>query len=63
MGCNWSMCQNLNTLDGFWINQVHMRQVVLGPWLMLGSLQLDCARVLHEKLFVPVLMYGSETML
>ena len=27
------------------------------------DLQLECARVLHETLFVPVLMYGSETML
>ena len=25
--------------------------------------QLDCARVLHEKLLVPVLIYGTETML
>ena len=28
-----------------------------------GDLQLECARVLHETLLVPVLMYGSETML
>ena len=27
------------------------------------DLQLEYARVLHETLFVPVLMYGSETML
>ena len=27
------------------------------------DLQLECARGLHETLFVPVLMYGSETML
>ena len=27
------------------------------------DLQLECARVLHEKLLVHVLMYGSETML
>ena len=26
-------------------------------------LHLDCARFLHETLLVPVLMYGSETML
>ena len=25
------------------------------------DLQLECARVFHETLFVPVLMYGSET--
>ena len=27
------------------------------------DLQSECARVLHETLLVPVLMYGSETML
>ena len=27
------------------------------------DLQLECARVLHETLLVPVLIYGSETML
>ena len=27
------------------------------------DLQLECARVLHETVFMPVLMYGSETML
>ena len=27
------------------------------------GLYLDCARVLHERLFVPVLLYGSETMI
>ena len=26
-------------------------------------MQLECARVLHKALLVPVLMYGSETML
>ena len=27
------------------------------------DLQIKCARVLHETLLLPVLMYGSETML
>ena len=27
------------------------------------DLQLECARVLHETLLVPVLMYGSKTVL
>ena len=27
------------------------------------DLQIECARVLHETLLAPVLMYGSETML
>ena len=28
-----------------------------------GDLQLECDRVLHETLLLPVLMYGNETML
>ena len=28
-----------------------------------GDLQLECARVLHETLLVPALMYSSETLL
>ena len=27
------------------------------------DLQLECARVLHETLIIPVLVYGSDTML
>ena len=27
------------------------------------DLQLECVRALHEKLLVPVLMYGSETVM
>ena len=27
------------------------------------DLQLECARIFHETLLVPVLMYGSDTML
>ena len=27
------------------------------------SLQLECAKVLHESLMMPVLMYGNETMI
>ena len=27
------------------------------------GLQLECSRVFHETLLVPILMYGSETML
>ena len=41
MGCDWRMCQNLilglyldelefNTLALFWMNQVQMRQIVIG---------------------------------
>ena len=39
-------------------------QVLLGLWLINGrSLQLECVRVLHESLLVPVLTYGSEAMI
>ena len=46
----------------FLTNQVQMRQrvVVVNN---ARSLQLVCARVLHEPLLVPVLIYGSETMI
>ena len=37
--------------------------MLLGPWLMLGVCNFECARVWHEILLVPVLMYGSETMI
>ena len=32
-------------------------------WENVRSLQLECARVLHEALFMPVLIYGSEIMI
>ena len=33
------------------------------PLVTAMSLQLECARVLHDSLLVPVLTYGSETMI
>ena len=27
------------------------------------GLQLECARIMHETLLMPVIMYGSETMI
>ena len=36
---------------------------VIRPLANARDLQLQCAIVLHETLLVPVLMYGSETML
>ena len=33
------------------------------PLVNVRDLQLQCARVLNETLLVPVLIYGSETML
>ena len=35
--------------------------MLLGLWLMLGGLQLESVRILHERLVLPVLMYYSET--
>ena len=68
------MCQNLNITDVCWTNQVNMRQRQrsVGRWqvevtdairsLVNGSsLQPECARVLHESLFVSTFMYSSET--
>ena len=41
------------------------RRVAGAIWSLVnaGSLQLECARVLHESLMVYVLTYGSETMI
>ena len=49
MGCDWSMYQDLNTLVVFWMNRVQM--------------VLQYAMALHEALLVPVLLYGSATMI
>ena len=48
------------------IRKVSSGKTVAGAISSLANardLQLECARVLHEALLVPVLMYGSETML
>ena len=37
--------------------------MLLGLGVNARSLQLECARVLHESLLVPVLTYGSETVI
>ena len=55
------------------MNQVQINQNVVGRWgvgggfqmvfvlwLIAGSLQLFCIRILHESLLVPFLMYGTE---
>ena len=70
MGCDCSMCQNLNTWDVFWMNLCHRKVAsgkrvagVIRSLVNARYLQLDCARVLHETLLVPLLIYGSETML
>ena len=75
MGCEWNMFQNLNNLAvleelGTDDADCHKKVVV---WRRVATstrslvnargLQLECARVLHEALFVPVLMYGSETII
>ena len=65
------MSQNLNIWDVFWLNQVHRKQKVVSGRRVAGAirclanprdLQLSVL-VLHEILLLPVLMYGSETML
>ena len=54
------------------INEVECSRKVVSGTRVVGAirslvnasgLQIECARVLHESLLVPVLMYGSETML
>ena len=66
------MSWNLNTWDAFWTNQVQMRQIVEGRWrveeglqVLLGVwlMQLECAKVLHKSLLVPIFTYCSETMI
>ena len=74
IGCDGGMCRSSNTWGVFWVNQLHMRQNIVGRWasgrrvasairsLVIGRcLQLECARVLHETFLVPVLTCGSET--
>ena len=39
------------------------RRGVSKDFLALLSLLLECARVLHESLLVPILIYGNETMI
>ena len=75
MGCDSNIYQNLNTMDVVWMNQVHMRQNVVGKWRLRGGFQvlLDpwfmdgvcslSARFLHETSFMPAPMYGSETVI
>ena len=57
-------------MDESWTNKAESRKKVANGRRVAGvirslvngsSLQLECARVLHESLLVPVLTYGSET--
>ena len=73
MGSDWSVCQNLNTCVAFWMNQVEMRQCVVGRWQVGGGMQVllglwlmpgVCSLsvlVLHESLFLPIFIYDCET--
>ena len=47
------------------MNEASERRVAGSIWSLVNAkdLQLECARVLHETLLVPVLTYDSETML
>ena len=44
------------------IGKVVSRRKVLSRLVNAGGLQLECARVLHESLLIPVI-YGNETMI
>ena len=68
------MCRNLNHLDLFsGTYEAECRRKVVGARRIAGAVKslvinakgllLECARVLHETLFVPVLMYSSQTMI
>ena len=47
-----------------WTNHVLMRVAsAIRSLVNAMNLQLECARVLHESLLVPVLTYGTETMI
>ena len=64
-----------NTWDVFWTNEVQMRQCsrrvasrrrvagAIRSLINARSLQLECTRVLQDSLLLPVLTYGSETIL
>ena len=65
---------NLNTYDVFWMIQVQIEcsrkgdefetvAVAIRSMMNARGLHFECARVLHESLPVPFLMYTSETMI
>ena len=63
MGC---VLDKLGTDEAECNRNVASRRRVAGAPRSLGNaiiLQLECARVLHESLLVPVLTYGTETMI
>ena len=49
MGCDWSICQNLNNLNVFWMNKVRMKQRKVTRWRKVAGAisSLVNARVLH----------------
>ena len=75
MGCNLSMCQfkylgcildESGTDDAECHRMVGSRRKVTGAIRSLVNdrgLQLEYEKVLHEGLLMPVLMYGSETII
>ena len=56
VGTDWAECSR-NLASG------RRDAGAIRPLVNARVLQLQCARVLHETLLVPVLTYGSETML
>ena len=49
-------------MDGMWLEHVSEFQY-FGDILDDSGTKLECQRVLHEALLMPVLMYGGETMM
>ena len=73
MGYVSSMSWNSNIWDVFWTKQAQIGQNIgevasgrrvasaIRSHVNARDLRIHCARVLHETLFVPVLMYGWMT--
>ena len=76
MGCGWNMCQKFKYLECVldesgiysteWCKKVVSRRKVVGTIRSLvnaRNLQLECGRVLHEVMLMPILLFSSETMI
>ena len=69
MGHDWSKFKLKYLEVFFFMNQVQMlpsgRKVAgaIRSLINARDLQLQCVRVLHEGLLVPILLYGSETLM
>ena len=67
MGHDWSKCQSSNiwgVLDESGTDNAKChRKVASGRKVNARNLQLEYAKMLHETLLMPVLLYGSETLI